>query len=85
MFSLKTKPVKTTYFMRIFFFCIVCYDAIFPINKIVDMKLILSNYYLAFKSVLSNTYAKPHSAYTLYTSTGSLNAKENFSDLSIYN
>ena len=64
MFHLKIKLIETTYYIKmklnfdILLRCHVSFD------KKVIIKLILSNYYVAIKNIISNTYAEKNSGYT---------------------
>ena len=57
------------------FLCNICYDNIFPFNKINNTELLLLNYNLTYKNVISDTDTEPYSAYSQYTSADSLNTK----------
>ena len=57
------------------FLCNICYDNIFPFNKINNTELLLLNYNLTYKDVISDTDTEPYSAYSQYTSADSLNTK----------
>ena len=64
------------------FFCKLCYNAMFPFNKINNTELMLLNYNLAFKNIITDTCTEPHSAYTQYTSADKLDTKEVDNDFS---
>ena len=66
------------------FFCNLCYNAMFPFNKINNTELMLLNYNLAFENNISDTYSEPHSVYAQYISADRLVTKEVNNDLSFF-
>ena len=67
------------------FFCNICYDKIFPFNKIDNTELLLLNYNVTYKNIKSETDSETqYSAYSQYTAADTLNTKYINDSLSCY-